>query len=195
MKFKSFYLLEMPKIIKGKEDDWSKSSQYWKEIDDLYKQSRFVKEYKKDFTYRVCKDERKNTNIFCLNPSENDEQTVIGVLQLRKDPPLKKHKYPKISWVAVHPDFRNKNIGTGLYVTAIAHFGGLVSDSSLTKSDIGTGSQNIWKTLSKVYNIYAYDGKLFKSLSSYDIDSDEYNSYEIFFVVSETPIKGAIDDD
>jgi GNAT superfamily N-acetyltransferase len=191
---KKEYITEMPKIVAGSQDDWSRSEQHWLNNVDLYKNSTLVKEYKKDFTYRITKDMRGNLDIFCLNPNESGSPIVVGLLQFRKEFPIKKYKYPKISWVAVHPDFRNKNIGTGLYSTAIAHFGGLVSDSSLTKSKEG-GSQNIWKLLAKVYNVYAYDGKLFKELDCNDIDSDEYNSYDMLFVVSDKPIKGAIRDD
>lgn len=191
---KKEYIVEMPKIVNGTQEDWSKSQEHWDNIVELYKNSKLVKEYKKDFIYRIMKDSRGNKNIVCMNPDESKTPIVIGVLQLRKEFPIKKYKYPKISWIAVHPDFRNKNIGTGLYSTAIAHFGGLVSDSSLTKSKYG-GSQNIWKTLAKTQNVYAYDGRLFKSLDSYDITSDEYDVYHIWFVASETPIKGAIVDD
>lgn len=195
MNFKSFYLSEMPKIVRGSEDVHSKTEQYWAETDELYKNSKFVKEYNNDYVYKVTTDSHKNINIFCMNPNESSAQKVIGIIQFRKGYPIKKYKYPKLSWVSVHPDFRKKNIATGLYTTAIAHFGGLVSDTSLTKYDTGSGSVNIWKTLAKVNNVYAYDGKLFKSISYHDIEDKEYDNYDILFVVSQMPIKGAIVDD
>ena len=124
MNFKSFYLLEMPKIVRGPEDVHSKTEQYWNEINELYKNSKFVKEYNKDYVYRVTTDSRKNITIFCLDPDETYPQKVIGIIEFRKEYPIKKYKYPKLSWVSVHPDFRNKSIAKGLYATAIEHFGG-----------------------------------------------------------------------
>ena len=102
-------------------------------------------------------------------------------------------KYPKISWVAVRPEYRNKGIASGLYISAIDYFGGIVSDSSLTKRDDGSGSLNVWESLQKSKYVYAFDGDNFKELDSYDIGSDEYHKSVILFIASENKIKGAIE--
>lgn len=200
MNFKTFYLTEMPSINKSN-SGWSESPDHWFGIQDRYKLTKLVKEYKIGNTvYQIRQNKSKNIlDVYCVSSELlYGNSKIIGVLQLNKldtddSIKLKRLKYPKISWVAVRPEYRNKGIASGLYISAIDYFGGIVSDSSLTKRADGSGSLNIWKSLQKSKYVYAFDGDNFKELDSYDIGSDEYHKSVILFIASENKIKGAIE--
>jgi len=198
---KKEYIIEMPSINKSN-SGWSESPDHWSGIQDRYKLTKLVKEYKIGNTvYQIRQNKSKNIlDVYCLSSELlYGNSKIIGVLQLNKldtddSIKLKRLKYPKISWVAVRPEYRNKGIASGLYISAIDYFGGLVSDSSLTKRDDGSGSLNVWTSLQKSKYVYAFDGDNFKELDSHDIGSDEYHKSDILFVASENKIKGAIEE-
>ena len=74
--------------------------------------------------------------------SDTNEK-VIGSADLKLRDPA---PYPVMGMIRIHPDYQGKGYGKTFYEWMINNYGGLISDSTLTKR-AGKGSYHIWQSL------------------------------------------------
>lgn len=182
MKFKQF-LLEMP-IIDNSAGSYGNQENYWSsKVYDQTKNSKVFSEKEIDnYIYKSAIGSFKKT----LDVIVYDKDKIIGFLSTTKifNSKIAPKSYPKIGWVAVKPNCRNKNIAKNMYDIAINYYGGILSDDLMTENAF-----NFWKTfLSKKYYCYvakfgAFDSHL-KILGKFN-ENDYYKKPKFVYIASQ----------
>jgi GNAT superfamily N-acetyltransferase len=89
--------------------------------------------------------------------------------------------YFKVHMVVVFDEYQNKGYGFALYKGAIDLFGGVVSDSTLTKSSL-----RMWEKLVTKYPVYKNNEKGIKLVKNVKAELGEYEEQ---FIATKKPIK------
>jgi hypothetical protein len=93
----------------------------------------------------------------------------------------KKFDFPMPGYILVRTDARGKKLGYDFYEYLVEHFGGIVSDNSL--------SENIFKIYSKIsekYNLYFLNGQNLITKSKTKLSISDMNEYgETFMITKE----------
>lgn len=178
MRFKEFYLTEMPFVNTMKDNDVSKMVT----IDYLKKLYSDVIETKPIKSFGTVKLYEQGGFYYFLDYQR--ENIVAGLTLDSKNCSIK--DIPQVTYIRVVSDMNGRGFAKHLYEVAIKHFGAIESDKSLTKFK-KSGSVYIWKSLSKQYYMYSLiDGELEKIK---DVEDPKYNKMSITFIASIKELK------
>lgn len=81
--------------------------------------------------------------VIYIGAYNNPEPIVIGHMDLLKNDVS---PYPIVKMIRINPDYQGKGYGKLVYEWVISTYGGVVSDSTLSKRG-GKGSFHVWKSL------------------------------------------------
>lgn len=137
----------------GLKDKDTKDIEY-KTLNDYFKKGKLLKKEKiGELTFYLFSFDSDFMSAYILTETK---KIISHVSMFNKSG----YPFPVVSYSFTREESRGKGLGLQLYEWAINHFGGLVSDTSLTGSD-GKGSTKIWEKLSRKYYAYlvSYDSK------------------------------------
>ena len=146
MRFKEFYLTEMP-MYTGSYDRASNSAihgRYQKAINNKKK----FKEIKYD-KYKILKTTNYTKDSLEWFVFIDDELVANFSSELGLD---KTYKFPQITLALVSPDHRNKRIASDIYEYLLNYYGGVISSKHLSED----GGKLLWKSLISKHHSYEY---------------------------------------
>ena len=155
MRFKEFYLTEMPTIKKTTIGPNSEMDDKLLHRYEIYKDKKQIDSFKKDNIEYILFEYASPLWFFL------DKDTPVGFSGFRGlDEDF--FNFVRLGTLYVTKKYRNKGIATNLYTYMIEKYGGIVSDYELSKND-KFGSFYVYEKLSKKYNVYeSYYGELTK---------------------------------
>lgn len=146
MRFKTFYLKEMPQYT----DSYTNASNYTihgrynKAIQDKKKFKELI--YDK---YKILRTTGYTKNSFEWFVFIDDVLVANFSSELGLD---KVYKFPQITLALVSPEYRNKKIASDIYEYLLNYYGGVISSKHLSVD----GGKLLWKSLVSKNNAYEY---------------------------------------
>lgn len=162
MKFKNFYLSEMPIIKRTTIGPDSEMDEQLKELYEFFKNGKKSDSFKKDGIEYVLIEDSSSLWFFL------DDGIPVGFSGFRGlDEDY--FNYVRLGTLYVTPKYRNRGIATTLYTYLVEKYGGIISDYELSKNK-KYGSVYIYQKLLNSYNVYeSYYRKLTKIKNIEDV--------------------------